>query len=115
MSLRQHTGSTVSNVTLRDIARMSSNSDRTYPSKRTSLFGVGFGFDCIASWWPSVLLDGQGCYITKTYTEDDVQAAIAYYRAGHCCNISQIADKFGVKRSTLHNPLQGIHGPASHS
>ena len=51
----------------------------------------------------------------KTYTEDDVQAAIVYYRAGHCCNISQIADKFGVKRGTLCNRLQGIHGPASHS
>ena len=39
----------------------------------------------------------------KTYTEDDVQAAIAYYKAGHCSNVSLVADKLDVKCSTLHN------------
>jgi len=34
--------------------------------------------------------------LKRTYTEDDVQAAIAYYKAGHCNNISHVADKFGV-------------------
>ena len=44
----------------------------------------------------------------QTYTEDDVQA-------GHCSNVSLVADKFGVKRGTLRNRLRGTHGPASHS
>ena len=51
----------------------------------------------------------------QTYTEDDVQAAIEYYKAGHCSNVSLVADKFGVKCGTLHNCLQGIHGLANHS
>ena len=51
----------------------------------------------------------------RTYTEDDVQAAIAHYKAGHSSNISHVADKFGVKYSTLQNHLRGIHGPANHS
>jgi len=35
--------------------------------------------------------------LKRTYTEDDVQAEIAYYKAGYCSNISHVADKFGVK------------------
>jgi hypothetical protein len=47
----------------------------------------------------------------KTYTQDDVQGTIAYYKAGHCSNVSLVADKFGVKRGTPRNCLQGVHGP----
>ena len=41
----------------------------------------------------------------RTYTVD-VQAPIAYYKAGHCSNVSHVADKFGVKRGTLRNRLR---------
>ena len=118
MSLRQHTGSTISNVTYRDIARMGSNSDRSYPSKHrtlsfrsVSVLTVSRPGGALPCWMVKAAISRND----KTYTEDDIQAAIAYYRAGHHCNISQIANKFGVKRCTLRNRLQGIHGPASHS
>jgi hypothetical protein len=39
----------------------------------------------------------------KSYTEQDVQNALDYLRAGHTKNVSLAADTFGVKCGTLHN------------
>jgi hypothetical protein len=51
----------------------------------------------------------------KSYTEQDVQNALDYLRAGRTKNVSLAADTFGVKRGTLCNRWLGHSVPANKS
>ena len=49
------------------------------------------------------------------YTENNIQKALDYLHTEHTKNVSQVANKFGVTRTTLHNHWKELTKPVNQS
>jgi len=54
----------------------------------------------------------KGKIYRRPWTEQNIQDAIDYLRAGHTKNVTKVAAKFSVPRYTLRNRWLGLHAPA---